>query len=88
MKSLFKVLLLISCAFFLISCSEISTQPPTNLQQGTIDSEPPYKAIERNSEPVSDGILSLTIEKREARCHHVDDPISINLIFKNLTDQT
>jgi hypothetical protein len=85
MKSFFRILLLISWILLFASCSGTSTQISKYLHQGTVESEPLYKAIEKSNELVSDGILSLTIEEREAKCHHINDMISINLVFENLT---
>ncbi len=87
MRLLPKTILNITLILLLTSCSVSYGQAPEITQQSTLEPEPLYETIEDTNEAVNDGILSLTIEKKEAICYHNNELIPIILTFKNISHQ-
>ena len=73
----------ILCAIFFVSCS----QETQNLPPSATEVEPLYTKIEKSNEPINDGVLSINIEDQEPKCHPVTAPISIKLVFENMSNQ-
>ena len=79
----------VSAAVF-VSCTLLATQQqptlPEVIHQGsTLEADPTYLALYAGTDQINDGKLSLTIEDVGEGCHDKTMPISIRLIFRNLT---